>query len=340
MSPHHLRHRRWLAGLALLAASGIAGLAVASDHQDTAEVELNPKQDLTDVYAFPGSAPGRIVLVMNTRAFLTPAETPGASFDPNLLYQFKIDNDGDAIEDKVVQVSFSGSGASQQVEVRGPVDPPVVGAMKNELASASPSVTRHHRHLTRLGERHAGLRGPARRFVLHRPRGGILHPARPEAVRWGALRALRAAGQPGAAVLLPARRFRRELRQRFQRARHRGRASLEPHREWPARQARYLGHHQPVTITMERIHIMRSRLFLAPRLALLALAGAATLSACSDDNGNAPTPTPDADVQPDPATREPARQRGAARQAQPSGAWQHRARGTTRQRSAPRSSPS
>ena len=141
MSPHPLRHRRWLAGLALLAASGIAGLAVASDHQDTAEVELNPKQDLTDVYAFPGSAPGRIVLVMNTRAFLTPAETPGASFDPNLLYQFKIDNDGDAMEDKVVQVSFSGSGASQRVEVRGPIDPPVVGAMMNELASASPAVS-------------------------------------------------------------------------------------------------------------------------------------------------------------------------------------------------------
>ena len=141
MSPFLLRHRRWLAGLALLAASGIAGLAVASDHQDTAEVELNPKQDLTDVYVFPGSAPGRIALVMNTRAFLTPAETPGASFDPNLLYQFKIDNDGDAIEDKVVQVSFTGTGASQQVEVRGPVDPPVVGAMMNELASASPTVS-------------------------------------------------------------------------------------------------------------------------------------------------------------------------------------------------------
>ena len=141
MSPHPLRHRRWLAALALLAASSIAGLAVASDHQDTAEVELNPKQDLTDVYVFPGSAPGRIVLVMNTRAFLTPAETPGASFDPDLLYQFKIDNDGDALEDKVVQVSFSGTGASQRVEVRGPVDPPVAGAMMNQLASASPSVS-------------------------------------------------------------------------------------------------------------------------------------------------------------------------------------------------------
>ena len=36
---------------------------------------------------------------------------------------------------------------------------------------------------------------------------------------------------------------------------------------------------------------MRSAFFLAPRLALLALAGAATLSACSDDNG--PPPAPD-----------------------------------------------
>ena len=28
---------------------------IGSDHQDTPEVELNPKQDMTDVYAFPGS---------------------------------------------------------------------------------------------------------------------------------------------------------------------------------------------------------------------------------------------------------------------------------------------
>lgn len=141
MSPARTRDKRWLAVIGLLAATGITGLAVASDHQDTAEVELNPKQDLTDVYVFPGSQPGRIVLAMNTRAFLTPAETPGASFDPNLLYQFKIDNDGDAIEDKVVQVSFTGTGATQKVEVRGPLDPPAAGAMMNELAAAAPSVS-------------------------------------------------------------------------------------------------------------------------------------------------------------------------------------------------------
>jgi hypothetical protein len=130
------------AGAALaLAAAGAVRIAVGSDHQDTPLVELNAEQDLTDVYAFPGSAPGRIALVLNSRAFLTPAQTAGASFDPNLLYQFKIDNDGDALEDQVIQVTFSGTGSSQQVQVRGPVAPPVVGAMQNEVADVSPAVS-------------------------------------------------------------------------------------------------------------------------------------------------------------------------------------------------------
>ena len=37
----------------VLAASG---LVVASDHQDTPEVELHPRLDINDVYAFPGSS--------------------------------------------------------------------------------------------------------------------------------------------------------------------------------------------------------------------------------------------------------------------------------------------
>jgi hypothetical protein len=122
-------------------AAGLWRLAFGSDHQDTPLVELNPTQDMTDVYAFPGSAPGRIALVLNSRAFLTPAETPGASFDTSLLYQFKIDNDGDAKEDKVIQVTFAGTGASQTVEVRGPITPPVQGAMGNRVANVAPSVS-------------------------------------------------------------------------------------------------------------------------------------------------------------------------------------------------------
>jgi hypothetical protein len=139
-------HRRALVTGLLVAAvaSGATALAIGSDHQDTPDVELNPKMDMTDVYAFPGSSAGRIVLVMNSRAFLTPAQADDpvqGSFDPDLLYQFKIDNNNDYQEDRVIQVTFTGEGAAQQVELRGPVEPPVVGAMMNEVADVTPSVT-------------------------------------------------------------------------------------------------------------------------------------------------------------------------------------------------------
>ena len=132
-----------IAALAVATAlvAGTTTLAIGSDHQDTPEVELNPKMDMTDVYAFPGTGADRISLVMNSRAFLTPAQTSGSSFDQDLLYQFKIDNDGDAIEDKVIQVVFSGSGANQEVNVYGPIDPPVLGAMMNTVADMTPTLT-------------------------------------------------------------------------------------------------------------------------------------------------------------------------------------------------------
>ena len=135
--------KRLVFGLAAaaVAALGTIGVAIASDHQDSPNVELNPLQDLTDVYAFPSPTAGRIVLVMNTRAFLTPAAAPGASFDRNQLYQFKIDNNGDAREDKVIQVTFDGTGTAQTVNVRGPVAPPIQGAMGNTVSTTAPAVT-------------------------------------------------------------------------------------------------------------------------------------------------------------------------------------------------------
>jgi hypothetical protein len=128
----HTRHWPLAAAMAVLAAAA-AGVVLASDHQDNPDVELNPHMDMTDVYAFPSPTTGRMVLVMNTNPFLTPAETPTAAFDPNLLYQFKIDNTGDAVEDQVIQVTFEGTGAGQKVHVRGPIAPPVAGAMGNTL---------------------------------------------------------------------------------------------------------------------------------------------------------------------------------------------------------------
>lgn len=143
MSIRHLTSRRTAVVVAAAGtlALGLIGLVKASDHQDTPEVELNASQDMTDVYAFPSPTAGRMVLVLNSRAFLTPAQTGGASFDRNLLYQFKIDNTGDALEDKVIQVTFTGTGPGQQVEVRGPMAAPVRGAMLNEVAASAPTLT-------------------------------------------------------------------------------------------------------------------------------------------------------------------------------------------------------
>jgi hypothetical protein len=129
-----------LSAAGLVAIAGI-GVARASDHQDNPLVELNPAMDMTDVYAFPGSSPDRIALVMNSWAFITPSQASTTTFDPNLLYQFKIDNSGDAKEDRVVQVLFKGTGASQTVEVRGPLVPAVVGAMNNTVSTAEPVVS-------------------------------------------------------------------------------------------------------------------------------------------------------------------------------------------------------
>ena len=143
MSWKSLRAPRRLVIAAIVAAcaTGGVGIALASDHQDTPDVELNPSIDMTDLYVFPSPVAGRVVLVMNSWGVLTPAETPTTYFDPNILYQFKIDNNHDGIEDKVIQVSFKGAGANQTVEVRGPVAPPVVGAMENKISTAAPVLT-------------------------------------------------------------------------------------------------------------------------------------------------------------------------------------------------------
>ena len=124
----------------LVASLGLAGIALASDHQDTPEVELSPRMDINDVYAFPGSSADRTVLVLTTSSPITPAQGAAAAFDPDLLYQLKIDNTGDGIEDRVIQFTFRGQGSGQVVEMRGPVTPAMLGA-RTTVVDVTPAVT-------------------------------------------------------------------------------------------------------------------------------------------------------------------------------------------------------
>jgi hypothetical protein len=132
------RAARLVALVATIGSIGVAGAVYASDHQDTPEVELNPRMDINDVYAFPGASADRVALIMTTSS---PIAGQTASFDPDLLYQFKIDNTGDAVEDLVFQVTFdNGVGSAQRYTVRGPVAPMMTGT-KSALVTSGPVVT-------------------------------------------------------------------------------------------------------------------------------------------------------------------------------------------------------
>lgn len=123
---------------ALMAPAALLTTSRASDHADTPDIAANPGTDITDVFAFPSpSNPDNVVLAMTVYPLIGPGQGPATSFDPNVLYQFKMDTNGDAVEDKVIQVKFGGTGAGQTVSVSGPLKPSTTGSF-NRLEAANP----------------------------------------------------------------------------------------------------------------------------------------------------------------------------------------------------------
>jgi hypothetical protein len=126
-----LQPKHAVLGLALAgaAAIGVARWVVASDHRDSALLTADRAADIADVYAFKSPAnANNVVLAMTVAGFIPPSEAGTTFFDPNVLYQWKIDNNGDAVEDLVIQAFVTGDGANQVVHFRGPVAPLVSGA--------------------------------------------------------------------------------------------------------------------------------------------------------------------------------------------------------------------
>lgn len=116
--------------IAALAAAGVglARWARAADHRDSTVLTANPARDIADVYSFRSPAtPGNLVLVMTVSGLIPPAEASTTFLDPGVLYEWKIDNNGDAVEDLVVQAFATGTGADQVIHFRGPVAPEVTG---------------------------------------------------------------------------------------------------------------------------------------------------------------------------------------------------------------------
>jgi hypothetical protein len=87
----------------------------ASSHREAPITALDHKADITDWFAFVSPEhPDRVILILNVDPFLEPSNGPNYfPFDPNVLYEMKIDNDHDGIADITFQFQF-------QTEIRAP----------------------------------------------------------------------------------------------------------------------------------------------------------------------------------------------------------------------------
>jgi hypothetical protein len=100
------------AGIICLLSISVFGMSViASSHAEAPLISMDRYADNTDTYAFRSVEPGRegfVTLIANYIPFQEPSGGPQwYRFDDTVLYEIKIDNTGDGIEDVTYQFQFS-----------------------------------------------------------------------------------------------------------------------------------------------------------------------------------------------------------------------------------------
>lgn len=102
-------------GLALSLVLAVPPAAFASSHREAPITALDHTADITDFYAFVSyDHPDRVTFILNVDPFLQPGNGPNYfPFDPNVLYEIKIDNKESATAAVTLQFRF-------KTEVRAP----------------------------------------------------------------------------------------------------------------------------------------------------------------------------------------------------------------------------
>ncbi len=87
----------------------------AASHREAPITALDHKADITDFFAFVSyDDPTKVTFLLNVDPLLEPGNGPNYfPFDDNILYEIKVDNNNDAVEDITFQVRF-------HTEVRAP----------------------------------------------------------------------------------------------------------------------------------------------------------------------------------------------------------------------------
>jgi hypothetical protein len=103
-----VRPIRALCAAALLAVAGMSS-AWAANHREAPLTAIDTKADITDWFAFVSyDDPGKVTMIMNVDPLLKPANGPNYfPFDPEILYEMKVDNSFDGDEDIRIQFRFT-----------------------------------------------------------------------------------------------------------------------------------------------------------------------------------------------------------------------------------------
>ncbi len=127
-----MKNSKLIIACALAALTLGGGILWASDHADAPKV-TGKSTDITDLYVFQGANTNNLVFVGNVQGLMSPATTATATFDENTMIEFKIDDNGDNVEDQVIQCVYKGG----QMYIYGPVKPAQTGLAATVVGTAS-----------------------------------------------------------------------------------------------------------------------------------------------------------------------------------------------------------
>jgi hypothetical protein len=100
----------WLSLIALMAVvnASVTPLVWAANHREAPITALDHKADITDWFTFVSyDDPTKVTLILDVDPLLEPANGPNYfPFDPEILYEMKIDNNRDGKDDIIFQFRF------------------------------------------------------------------------------------------------------------------------------------------------------------------------------------------------------------------------------------------
>ncbi len=139
---------------------GLTGLpALAASHSEAPMIALDRFADNTDTYAFRSLEPGRegfVTLIANYIPLQEPSAGPNYwRFDDNVLYEIKIDNTGDGVEDITYQFQF----VTQIVNLDTPLDMVTVNQDGPITSLTDPDYNIYQTYTVRRVDNSSGRRG-------------------------------------------------------------------------------------------------------------------------------------------------------------------------------------